>query len=312
MSIASLAGFVAAVSVLVVAAPLPAAAAPQSPGQVACIASLSKNAAKATKLHVKEASSCVKAVAAGKLGGCASAGDCVLADRKGKQAKTAAKLRDAERAACSGAEPEFGRRPGNLVLASVRGETLGLVDDLLGADLDAALLTKSVDAKGASCQGKVLGASSKMLLAMGAAYETCKMAGLASGSIEDAAGLGDCLGSIDADVKGKIGKAAAKVAKTVAGTCKSTDLAAAFPGSCAAAPDFAECVETRTRCRACRRGPIGDDVDADCDLFDDGATNGSCTGFAGRCHGRAELCDRAYDEVAHPTTHNAFTNAEEN
>lgn len=52
-----------------------------------------------------------------------------------------------------------------------------------------------------------------------------------------------------------------------------------FPGPCAragaldAVPD---CVEAIGRCHACRALAAGVDLDVDCDLFDDGASNGSC------------------------------------
>lgn len=289
----------------------PASAQVQSPEQVSCLTALSKGAAKVVKARAKDYQGCLKDAANADLGGCPSAEACVAGDAGGKIASSVAKLRSADEKSCT-EEPDFGRRHASLVSASALGETLGLMDDLLGPDLDAAVVPKASDSRAASCQGKVVRSATKLWLAMGAAYQACRSEGLASGTTTSAAGFLDCLDAIDADAKGKIASSRGSLDSTIAGTCDGVNLASTFPGACASAPSFGDCVETSARCRACRRGAIGDDADADCDEFDDNLPNGSCTGASGRCNGHSDLCERTFENVAYPTTHNAFGNAEEN
>ena len=284
----------------------------QTEAQVGCAVSLAKGASKLAKTRLKEWQGCLKSAADADLGDCPSAEACVAGDLRGKVANSVAKLRSVEEGACA-EEPDFGRASASMISTSVRIETQGLLDDVFGPDLDAAAASKASDPAAAACQGRMAKALSKHFLAMVAAWDSCKAAGLGTGAITGAETLGDCLGAIDDDTKGKIAAAWRGVDGVLAGSCDGVAATTAFPGSCAMAPDLGACIEARSRCRACRRGAVGDDTGEDCDLFDDGvADNDSCTGFAGRCHGHAALCDRAYDEVAYPTTHNAFTNEEEN
>lgn len=290
----------------------PAAAEVQDADQAKCLTSVARGAAKAVRARVKDWQGCLADAAAAELTTCPEAEACLVADRSGKVGAALAKLGDTIAKSCTVA-PDFGLRPLPRLETSILTETTGLLDDLFGADLDDALVLESADADAADCQARVAGRASKLMLAMGAAWDACKAAGLRDGTITGPASLAACLGAITADEKGKVAAARKGLDSTLAGgSCDGVALATALPGSCAAAPSIGDCIETRARCRACRRGAVGDDTGADCDAFDDGLANASCTGFSGRCNGRAELCDRGFDAVAYPTTHNAMTNREEN
>lgn len=52
--------------------------------------------------------------------------------------------------------------------------------------------------------------------------------------------------------------------------------ASAWVPACAPAPDFAECVAERARCRTCRMFNSMSSITADCDLVDDATPNASC------------------------------------
>ena len=302
---------VSMLAALVVAGVGPAAAQLQSRDQQACLSTVAKSAAKLSLTQAKAYATCLKAAAGADLGTCAKAQDCVDVDPSGKIAIAVGMLRDADTKACTVA-PDFGHRPAPLVAMVAVQESLGLEDDLLGADLDAAAVLKASQARGAACQSKILGTAGKLLATLGATYDSCKKAGLAAGSIISTAGLDACLGRFDSDPSGKIAKARSALAAVATATCRDLDLGALFPGNCSGAADFAACAATRARCRACRRAVSSDNLASDCELLDDGLANNSCSGHAGRCNGRAELCDRTFDAVSYPTTHNSFSNAEEN
>lgn len=288
----------------------PSVAAVQTPGQAACVASVAKSAASAVKARLKNVASCIKSVASATDNGCPDANTCLVGDVGGKAAKSVAKLEAAD-AACT-ETPGFGYRPVALVATSIKVEVLGLVDDVLGADASAALVSKVTDVTGSACQAKLIGAASKLMLTIGAEYDACKTSGTDDGSITDSGQLASvCLDAIDADAKGKIAGARKGIDGIVGSLCAGSNLAALFPGSCASKPAFGDCLETTARCHSCRRGAVGDDTGADCDLFDDAIANGSCSGASNRCNGRPELCGRTFDHVAYPTTHNAMSNSEE-
>lgn len=289
----------------------PVAAQVQSAAQQKCLGTLAKGAAKIAKTRFKDYQGCLKSASLSQPNGCPGVEACIAADLTGKVAGSLAKFEEAEKKTCLTA-PDFGRRPTPLLERSIAVESLGLLDDVLGPNLDAAVVTKAANPAALACQTKVVKGAVKLLSAMSAAYDACKTAGLSDGSITGPSGLAACTNAVDADAKGKVAAARRALDATLAGTCSLVDLSVALPGSCAAAPSVGDCVETSARCRACRRGAIGDDAGADCDQFDDALPNGSCEGFAGRCNGHAGLCSRTFENVAYPTTHNAMSNAEEN
>ncbi|HYC00759.1 MAG TPA: hypothetical protein VEC57_16620 [Candidatus Limnocylindrales bacterium] len=285
----------------------PASAQLQDAGQQKCLLATSSAASKLAKTSAKEFARCLKSAASGTLAGC-SAEDCVASDAGGKVDDALTKLREAAADSCRVA-PDFGHRHPSFVGSVVVRETIGLLDDVLGPDLDAATVPKSEDARAAACQGKAVKAVTKLGLSMSALYDACRKAAVKTATSAD--DLAGCLAAIDADAQGKVDSALQSLAGAVAGTCEGVDLATVFAGSCAAAPDLAACVEERARCRACRRARGSDGLDVDCEIFDNGAADGTCSGQTGRCNGRAALCERAFDAVAYATTHNAYSNAEE-
>ncbi|HYC54722.1 MAG TPA: hypothetical protein VEL28_07275 [Candidatus Binatia bacterium] len=285
----------------------PSAAQVQSAEQQKCLQSTATASAKLAKARAKEYAKCLKSAAGEDLVGC-SAEDCVASDASGKVGDALAKLRDISSASCR-TQPDFAYRHPSLVGSVVVDETIGLFDDVLGPDLDDVAILKSEDARGAACQGKILKAATKLGLTMTSLYDACRKAAVPT--VTSAEALADCLDAITADDSGKVAAAERGIDAAVAGTCAGLDMNTVLDGSCDGAPDLGDCVAERARCRACRRASSSDDLGTDCDLFDDGNADGSCTGVAGRCNGRADLCDRTFDEVAHPTTHNAYSSIED-
>ncbi len=110
---------------------------------------------------------------------------------------------------------------------------------------------------------------------------TCKKANI-SGLATEADFVTTCFGPPQPDF-GNIPRREAKLASTIQGLCLGsgvTSLGTVFPGACAAEPDpdYATCLDHRAACRFCLGAVVSDDVMAplDCDVFDSGASNGSC------------------------------------
>jgi hypothetical protein len=192
---------------------------------------------------------------------------CVAADRKGRLARAEARTVAAEAALCDYA-PSFGPH----TAATVNGIFSNLVDlsDLLGPDFEAG-----IDAGAAACEMTVAKRLAKLVNVRLRAMEACVAAGLAGGTITDAAGLTACHG---ADPTGKVVRTAVKAAAAIGKQCMGVDLAAAFPGACAGetAATLAQCVDARVACDTCRALNAANATAAVCHRFTDGIASFYC------------------------------------
>jgi len=81
---------------------------------------------------------------------------------------------------------------------------------------------------------------------------------------------------VRSDPKGRVAKKRGRLEKRIASRCGGLNLAVAFPGACAQAPDLGACIDRTSYCRLCRSFNAMDALDRDCDIFDDGLENLSC------------------------------------
>lgn len=82
------------------------------------------------------------------------------------------------------------------------------------------------------------------------------------------------------EAAGKIAKAVTVLLETVEKQCAAVSVAAAFAETCSGAGGaaaLAVCVDRRVECRTCRIVNGVDGLARDCDLFDDGTANASCS-----------------------------------
>ena len=258
------------------AIPANARAQAQSPEQQACIVGVNKAGAKVTKAQGREAAKCVKS--AGKAQ--ASLNACVTGDPSGKVGAAGAKTTQTATDKC-GAAPDYGYAGSTAVNAAAAGEAKGLVRDVLGDDLDAAVISAAADKAGAACQSKVLGAIAKIADAKLATFNACKQDGLKDGSVTTAAALAACLNDVASDIGGKIGKAVTKLSGTLTSKCEGVNLDTALPGDCSGMVPLSGCLDRLVECRACRILSAMDALGADCDTFDDGVANASCSNDVG-------------------------------
>ena len=121
---------------------------------------------------------------------------------KGKVAKARDKATSGEVKKCS-ERPAFGYVGAAAAADAGAAASLALVEDVFGADLDAAVVTKSADKAGAACQAELLKGAQKAL----------ETAWKEAGKAKKAAGGKDAKGG-GKDAKAKGGKSPPKAAKS--------------------------------------------------------------------------------------------------
>lgn len=233
--------------VLAIALGLSALAAPvsgqvQSRAQRLCLNATTKGLLAIVRAQQKDVERCIVAGARGGLPAGQTVAQCVVADDRGRVARTTARVADREAALCAPA-PDFGFVAG-AVDGAGRTASLDLATALLGADLDAAVATEAAAAR---CQRRVLHLAGQCAAAFVKEYGRCKRTALAAGAA-DAAALIPCKG---ADAAGRLARdCRASLRDAVTTLCAGIDPAAVFAG-CAGLPLDA-CIEGRTLARPSR------------------------------------------------------------
>jgi hypothetical protein len=241
----------------------------------ACIVGMNRAFAKLAKARAAQLRRCLARAGAGREAAeaCAAA-----ADAKVAKAAAATGRVEAERCALL---PPFGASDAATVNAAAGAADLELLRDVLGPDLDLALVPKASDANAARCQAQVASQLQRCQARRVKEFVACKERGLRDGSVTGATALAACL---DADPKGKLAAqcdaaSGALARKVLRRHCvlRGVDLGAAFLG-CATAneTEFAGCAERVGRCRACLALGAADALGPDCDAFDDASANLSC------------------------------------
>jgi len=253
-----------------------AAAAPLSRGEQACVTALYADGGKLGQEQGKQSLACLTSAARGERDGSAQA--CLGEDPKGKLAlRRLATLAD-EAAKCA-VPPAFAHAGGEAVNAAAARARLDALADLFGDDLDAAVLACAADSDGCGCQATVAKSMEKLLNTKWKRFEKCAKRALATAASADE--VAACV-----DDAGLAGSVAAQpsptkaLASVVAKRCDATGVTAgAFgAGRCAGLEGaaLAACLGDRADCRVCEAARDAGALPLDCDLFDDGAANGSC------------------------------------
>lgn len=261
--------------------------------QQKCINALNKDGAKVASKQGKQIVSCIKNAGKGKLPPMQSVTECLTADEKGKITAARDKTESDFDKKCVESVPSFGI-PAGTVVATVNDAAaaapLSLVTDLFGADLDAAVIDCASEKAGCRCQQAISKRYHKILDTKLKEFRRCKKSALKegkdpfpSGAIS-AADLEKCVddpatvGSIANDAKGKINKRIMQLDKDITKKCAGVDTQVALPGVCAGltGTTLRNCIDARVECRVCLMSNAMDDLNLDCDAFDDGVSNGSC------------------------------------
>ena len=278
-----------------------------------CINEVNKGLGKLVKTVNKEAQGCIKDQSNEKN---PSAQACIDADAKGKVAKAEGKNVDGAIKKCTAAsagtiDAYFGTdiaSPtdiGNQTNAEGADKESRILTLLLGSDLDAGVIQAKVggataDKDGAKCQQGLLKDLFKCQDTKLKEFSKCKKDYLKNDLVGDPAGLAAaCMdGPGLPDPKGKIAKACSadpnvgKPGGTMAKKCqpKGVAVADALPGACAqlgADADVLGCAERAVECNVCSTINAVDGTNADCDEFDDGVINESCSPCSNASDGAA-------------------------
>ena len=230
-----------------------------------CLNALNGSLVRLSGLQSREIRRCLRAAARSQLE--TPLLECLVGDAKGRRAKARAKLASGAARHCSDPLPDFGRPRSSIATnlatieqAAVQKE-LGLLGDVFGSDLEAVLATPT------KCQRSVWKAVSRCQDLHLKAFNACKKRGIKKGEINDGSGIAGCVGT---DPKGRLARVCAKIAVAIDRRCDAPE----WPGC--AGPDPAACMESPVRCRVCPTLNTVDDLDIDCDLFDNAAADGSC------------------------------------
>lgn len=176
---------------------------------------------------------------------------------------------------CSPA-PDFGFSDANTANDAAVNESLALFASIFGSDLQAAIIPRNADAQRFVCQSAVIQGVNRLAQVQRVQFQVCKRTGMKDGTIVSTASLEACFEYLKVDPRAKIHLARTRMQAQMSRYCPDVDLAAAFPGDCAAAPDLRTCLEERVACRVCRLFNAVDALARDCDEYDDGVRNASC------------------------------------
>jgi cysteine-rich repeat protein len=264
-----------AISSVLLASPV-AHAQLQSPAQAKCLSLLSKRVAKLVKVQGKEIDACVEDLA----NGIGNSFSCLTVDSKGRIAKAAAKLVDAEATAC-GAVPDFGYLGSSALIAAATAHRIAL---------DEWTTTLSqLSPSSAPCVRLFLKGATKLLGKKLSGFNECLEKGLADASIQSGADLVGCFSVFDSSNDAQLSKLLASLASQLDNKHCAGQLAFCF-----VEPEL--CAEQATSCRACETLRIGGGLTADCELLDNGMADNSCSsacgdGELGTLFGFPEECD---------------------
>ncbi len=272
--------FVAAtlVSIGLILSAAKAADAQPDEDQAACINTLNAALRLVVKTHGKQIAKCVKDFAKGKTLSNPTLEDCTTADNKGRIAKATRKTLTGFGKKCDDLPPFGPDNPYAINEAGVN-EDLELVDALFGVDLDAAIRKEDPDKAKSQCQQAVLKTTLKCEDTKLKTFAKCKKDALKNSTppilgseLRDA-----CMGQNGTpdgipDGKDKIFKACVTAIqeKAFVKKCSGVDTSSLI------IPQTQAEIDALVSCLVCKTLNESDNLDRDCDEFDDGLTNGSC------------------------------------
>jgi cysteine-rich repeat protein len=273
----------------------PPATAQISRDQQLCINSMEKDFTLIDKQVGRQVASCLKNHAKGRplspLPFIDTVVECVLDDPRGKIGFASQRAMANFTRRCTPPLPGFG--PTDVFALGNAGERAAhtLARDVWTQDLDPNLVLESVDKRAATCQQKAWKAATKCEQARLKEFSLCTRKGLRGaavpGLIDSGADLQNrCLGvgtNPQPDPRKKVARACSDpkkgIQKFIDRSCSNLNLSltALFPtcGTTTTA-GTAACLNRKAACNTCMALNAANDLDRDCELFDDGLVNNTC------------------------------------
>ncbi len=257
-----------------------------------CVNTSNKNAQKIADAQGKNYNSCIKDFAKGKNG---SADACVAADAKGKVSKAEGKYDSKTAKDCTAGSGFMVIADNATVKAAAKDKETSLLEMIFGTDggIDGAILDQGTDKDDSKCQIAIVKAALKCQATKWKEYNKCKknkikgkdttQATSAQEVQDECTGVG--AGSIP-DAKGKIAKKC-DFSSTITKKCPNN----VFPGCPGDNAALNACLDAFVECKWCLANNTIDGLNRDCDLFDDGLANGSCTTCGNGTLEVGEECD---------------------
>ena len=254
---------------------------PQSGSQQKCINAFNKNFAKVARAQRKANRDCIRDFAKdNSLEPASTVAACLTADREGRVARAKRRLGRDHARHCIGRPPDFGPTDPNTVTSSTIQKEIDLTFDIFGIDLASAIIVERSNEVDFLCQQWIIGAANRCLEKRLSEFNTCKRSGLRNGSIRNE---GDLLRCLDADPKRKVAKVCdpdtGRVRFMIDLQCDPMEIQnLLFPGCATGEPlALATCLDVLLKCHACLMLNQADGLGHNCDRFDDGIANESCS-----------------------------------
>jgi hypothetical protein len=246
-----------------------------------CVNSINKGAAKVAKAQAGDNAACIKNGGKGKLTpGPSPIEDCIASDPKKKVQKAIDKIKVGD---CSGppAFPGIDRTPASIG-DTMKNKAQDLIHAIFGTDLDAGVIVSADDDKpGSKCQAAIAKAVGKCQDAKLKVFNSCKKNKLKGKDTTPATNAdelqGECMGTDGGgipDGKDKIDKKCATgLSNALTKKCSVSNVGALIPGC---DPPTAACLDEKVGCEVCKGLNGVDDLERNCDQFDNGTIDGTC------------------------------------
>ena len=245
------------------------------PDQRRCITSLNRGMRKVVNAQAKEARLCLRQAVRGELAGAIE--DCFGADPKRRVAKATAKLAAHGASKCS-VPPDFGASDAGTVAAAALRAPLELIHDAFGSNLEITILSEETDSAASHCQLTLTRLLERCEDARLKTFTRCVRRGLKDGSIESVWMLETCLDADDrSDIAGPCALDGGRPAAKIESECSGVSLSVVAP-VCGtdSLEELATCLDSAGRCRICLAIASANAFQVDCDLHDNGVSDGSC------------------------------------
>jgi hypothetical protein len=236
-----------------------------------CLSGLNERLRQVALVAGKQLGTCLRGA------GMAPLGDCLGADPGGRMERARNLTQAVFTARCSGMDrdgvprrPDFTPDDPDAIVDAATFRAVALMESIFAVVPGGAL---SGDR---TCRRAVATAVTRCQDARVKASNRCAKAGLKNGTI---GGVEDFAACMEADPGGRVARACgAGFERQVARRCGGADLSETLPGCVTDDPEvLPACLDRHVRCQRCRTHEAVDGLARDCEVFDDGAADGSCS-----------------------------------